>query len=93
MSYKLFSNFFYKEKAGKKCAELWYKEVSLHDFKKDYQKNSGHFSQLVWKSSTHVGFGVAVTKTSIVCVGMYYPAGNVLGKFKANVLPKKKKKF
>lgn len=73
---------------GKYCTDLWYKEVAYHDFKKDHQKKSGHFTQLVWKSSELVGFGMAMTKNNVICVAEYYPAGNVLRKFKLNVFPK-----
>jgi hypothetical protein len=48
---------------------------------------TGHFTQVVWKNSTQVGFGVAVAPNgSFYAVANYYPAGNFTGQFKENVL-------
>lgn len=49
---------------------------------------TGHFSQMVWRSSTTFGVGKARTRSGkIIVVAMYKPAGNVLGEFHRNVLP------
>lgn len=59
----------------------------------------GHFTALVWKSSTKVGFGfsqgadsrVISGKTwngrSIYVVANYQATGNVIGQYATNVLP------
>ncbi len=74
----------------------WYKEESRYDYQKNaYQSNAGHFSQLVWKSTTEIGCAVQTNckykgntyPKMYVC--RYNPAGNMGGQFKANVLPKK----
>ena len=56
---------------------------------------TGHFTQLVWKSSTSIGLGMAVgkhlNKNAYYCTAQYSPAGNVVGNnnqyFRDNVLP------
>ena len=51
---------------------------------------TGHFTQVVWKSTTQLGCGLAVNRgNKIYGVCNYSPAGNVVnaGFFKANVLP------
>ncbi|KAH9361703.1 hypothetical protein HPB48_005144 [Haemaphysalis longicornis] len=49
---------------------------------------AGHFSQMVWRSSSTFGVGKARTRSGkIIVVAMYKPAGNVLGEFQNNVLP------
>ncbi|MBL9131252.1 MAG: hypothetical protein JNG86_08640, partial [Verrucomicrobiaceae bacterium] len=40
----------------------------------------GHYSQMVWRQSTHVGFGIAMTKKGMVMLcANYSPAGNMIG--------------
>jgi pathogenesis-related protein 1 len=54
----------------------------------DYSKNScaagkvcGHYTQLVWKSTTEIGCGKAIcTDKSQVWVCNYQPAGNIIGR-------------
>lgn len=50
-------------------------------------QNSGSFTQLVWRESREIGFGVAGSGANIYIVALYYPAGNVVGAYKQNVLP------
>ena len=39
----------------------------------------GHYTQMVWKESTHVGFGAAISKSlRIYVVAHYTPRGNML---------------
>lgn len=49
----------------------------------------GHFTQVVWNATTHVGLGLARKDSEdshlVIVVANYAPAGNVLGKFKDNV--------
>ena len=51
----------------------------------------GHFTQVVWKSTTEAGFGVAVCPNNqiMIVVGNYSPAGNFMGQFSENVFPPK----
>lgn len=74
----------------KKAIDLWYAEISLFDFSKpDFSHETGHFTCLVWKSSTNFGMGITMDlTTNKVDIGMNTsPPGNVLGQFKDNVLP------
>lgn len=51
---------------------------------------AGHFTQVVWKSSTEVGVGKATDGKMTFVVGRYSPPGNLSnpGYFQENVLPK-----
>ncbi len=52
---------------------------------------TGHFTQVVWKSSTRLGLGLAAGKhkgsNAYYCVAEYSPPGNYGNKFRENVLP------
>ncbi|SEM42257.1 CAP family protein [Nonomuraea pusilla] len=78
------------------CADAvkgWYGEISVYDHDApdtiENARKAGHFSQVVWKSSTQLGCGRATVtdsgwlKTYIVC--NYSPAGNRPGEFRSNV--------
>ncbi len=39
----------------------------------------GHYTQMVWKSTTHVGCGIATCGNFIIIVCNYNPPGNILG--------------
>ncbi|MCQ2818202.1 MAG: CAP domain-containing protein [archaeon] len=43
------------------------------------------FTQMVWKSTTQVGFGIAEANGKTYFVANYYPRGNILGSFEQNV--------
>lgn len=71
---------------GQKATMQWYDEIKMHNFNLDYQKGTGHFTQLVWKGTREVGFGVAKANDgSFYAVANYYPAGNFIGRFIQNV--------
>jgi hypothetical protein len=40
----------------------------------------GHYTQVIWRTTTHVGCGVATGNGNVVMVGRYSPPGNVDGK-------------
>jgi hypothetical protein len=48
--------------------------------------STGHFTQVVWNSSTKLGMGLALSSGKLYCVGQYSPAGNYEGQYKQNVL-------
>uniref|UniRef100_A0A8C2BB52 Im:7150988 n=1 Tax=Cyprinus carpio TaxID=7962 RepID=A0A8C2BB52_CYPCA len=50
----------------------------------------GHFTQVVWKSSTELGVGLATDGNTVFVVGQYKPSGNITnaGYYEKNVLPK-----
>ena len=40
---------------------------------------AGHYTQMVWSTTTEVGYGIATGPNGVVVVGNYSPAGNFLG--------------
>ncbi|CDO93499.1 unnamed protein product [Kluyveromyces dobzhanskii CBS 2104] len=72
------------------AVDAWYNEIKDYDFSSgDYSSSTGHFTQVVWKSTTKVGCGIkecgGVWGDYIIC--SYDPAGNMLGDFASNVEP------
>jgi hypothetical protein len=67
--------------------ELWYKGKEDYDFDGGvYTEKTGAFTQMIWRNTRFVGFGVAQTDDNMFyVVANYYPAGNVVGEFKENV--------
>lgn len=72
---------------GEAIVEQWYKEVEKFKFD-DYQQETGHFTQMVWKGTKEIGVGKAFSQDGVYVVCHYYPGGNILGHFKDNVLRK-----
>uniref|UniRef100_A0A6C0KWJ8 SCP domain-containing protein n=1 Tax=viral metagenome TaxID=1070528 RepID=A0A6C0KWJ8_9ZZZZ len=73
----------------KLAVDMWYNEIKLYDFTKPgFSEATGHFTALVWKSSTTFAMGFAInTTTNAVDVTMNTsPPGNVIGQFDTNVL-------
>lgn len=72
------------------AVDLWYDEVQEYDFDcPGYTSNTGHFTQLVWVGTEEFGMGMAVASDGRhVVVGRYYPPGNIVGQFRANVHPR-----
>ena len=72
------------------AVEMWYGEVKLYDFAKPgFASGTGHFTQVVWKGTTHVGMAAATSASgqTYICAN-YSPPGNFMGRFAENVLPK-----
>lgn len=66
----------------------WYGEIKDYNWNNPtFSSSTGHFTQVVWKSSTEVGCGIKKCGNSwgsyVIC--SYNPAGNFLGKFDQNV--------
>ena len=74
------------EATGEMATNDWYNEIKNHNFKKDFQKDTGHFTQIIWKDTKEVGFGVANRGNTYYAVANYYPPGNFLGQYSKNVL-------
>lgn len=77
------------EYKGQEVVDNWYSEERNYDYNNPgFRSNTGHFTQLVWKSTTHVGVGRAVNGSTTFVVANYTPAGNVTnaGQFEQNVL-------
>lgn len=67
------------------CCGRWY-----FVFKPEWQINwylLGHFSQLIWQSTTAMGMGIAESADgrTVVVVAHYQPQGNCIGQWSANV--------
>jgi hypothetical protein len=65
----------------------WYSEVLDFNFHlNSFQPKAGHFSQLVWKDSEYLGFGLAKSaQGNFYAVAFYYPAGNYENEYANNV--------
>lgn len=74
---------------GPEVAESWYKGIEKYNFSSpSFQNGAGNFTQMVWKSSKEVGFGLATDGDGVfIAVAFYEPAGNVTnpGYFHDNV--------
>ena len=67
----------------------WYDEISDYDYSNPgFSEAAGHFTQVVWASSSQVGCGIKscgdVWGDYVIC--SYEEAGNVIGEFSENVL-------
>lgn len=52
---------FFLLEAGIDAAEAWYSEIQMYNFDDPkYSYKTGHFTALVWSSSTKIGLGAAV---------------------------------
>ncbi|CAK0902833.1 unnamed protein product [Prorocentrum cordatum] len=68
--------------------QMWYDEVAKYNFgRPGFAPGTGHFTQVVWAGSTHVG--MARSADGRYVVANYFPAGNVTspGCFQQNVMP------
>lgn len=72
------------------ATKMWYDEVKSYDYNKPgFSMATGHFTQVVWKSSTKLGFAIVTINGYTAAVALYSPPGNVQGQFPQNVLPPK----
>ena len=69
----------------------WYSEISSYDFAGGTSTGGdiGHFTQVIWKSTTKVGCGLAQCSGNDLLVCQYSPAGNLDGAYLDNVPPAK----
>ncbi|KAJ1145494.1 hypothetical protein NDU88_011780 [Pleurodeles waltl] len=76
---------------GQEVADAWYKEEKNYDFSEGgHQPDTGHFTQMVWRSSKEVGVGMASSgKGMFIVVAQYNPTGNITnpGYYQRNVMP------
>jgi uncharacterized protein YkwD len=71
-----------------RAVDIWYAEKKNYDFAHGgFSMSAGHFTQLVWKGSRHLGCGTSTCKDVRIWVCNYDPPGNVEGEFAANVAP------
>lgn len=68
--------------------DSWYNEISAYNYNKPgFSMETGHFTQVVWKSTKRFGCGCAPKDNSIYCTCNYDPPGNYDDQYKANVPP------
>ena len=64
----------------------WYNEYKIYNFDLNkYQKDTMHFTQIVWKATKQIGLGFYFNNDNFSSVALYYPCGNALGGFSENV--------
>ncbi|XP_041369849.1 LOW QUALITY PROTEIN: uncharacterized protein LOC121383816 [Gigantopelta aegis] len=74
--------------SAKEVALQWYSEHLNYDFSTHKGTNAGQFTQMVWKSTRHMGVGKAKSpEGKVVVVASYRPPGNVVGQYEENVAP------
>jgi len=77
------------------CTQQWYNEIRYtpggRGAQSGFNSQTGHYTQVVWKGTQFVGCGrwcgrsQGMNCCQVVCD--YWPAGNMMGAFAANVLP------
>lgn len=72
---------------GRDMTDEFYEEKTNYDFEKgEYESRAVRFTQMIWKGTTEVGFGIARTPNGkYFGVANYFPSGNLLGEFKTNI--------
>ncbi|CAL1536735.1 unnamed protein product [Lymnaea stagnalis] len=74
--------------SGEEVTEMWYSEISNYSFSGSNSQNTGHFTQVVWKSTREMGIGKAKGNDGkVIVVANYRPPGNLMGSFNENVFP------
>ena len=79
-------------------SKSWYDEIKDYYFTKGQSKWGviDHFTQLVWKVSKEVGFGIEMDNVNVYTVANYYPSGifnNLYLENVGNLVPKKEKSY
>ncbi|MDA9986674.1 CAP family protein [Crocinitomicaceae bacterium] len=69
---------------GRDASKSWFDEIKFYRYAKirrfRFGPAIGHYTQMIWKSTTHLGIGWAVSSTGAVfVVARYSPAGNYIG--------------
>ena len=76
------------EDLADRFTKMWYEEINLYNFNNPgFSSRTGHFTQVVWKSTTSLGCGLGIVGGRAIGVCNYSPPGNVIGAFPRNVLP------
>ncbi|MGC6422021.1 MAG: CAP family protein [Flavobacteriaceae bacterium] len=73
------------ERSGRNASKAWYDEIQLYTYAPIGSGENnfaaiGHYTQMVWKSTTEVGMALAVSKSGATyVVARYSPPGNWQG--------------
>jgi hypothetical protein len=73
----------------KKSIDSWYNENENYNYSKgQFSSDTGHFTCLVWKSTTSFGMGISINSATntVDVVFNASPPGNIIGEFQENVL-------
>jgi len=71
---------------GISATQLWYSVVSKFDEEGEMSSEGASFTQIVWKSTKQVGFGIAKSRSGkFYFVAEYYPSGNIRHQYEDNV--------
>lgn len=77
---------------GAEAVDSWYEEISLYDrawYGGDPPpgtfKESGHYTQLIWRATKRLGVGLALNGATFYVVANYDPHGNIITRYKDNV--------
>ena len=65
--------------SGKFTTDNWYNEIKNYNFDDPgFKEGIGHFTQLVWKSTSEVGFGIEISTDGFYyVVANFFPPGNI----------------
>jgi pathogenesis-related protein 1 len=66
---------------AQKAVDMWAAEKKNYTYSPDYEfdGNTGHYTQIVWRKSTHIGCASAKCPDSNVVACRYDPPGNFIG--------------
>jgi len=70
-----------KDMDAERAVGMWAGEIDKHEYSPIYafEPRSGHYSQIVWRTTTTIGCGRASCGPNAVVVCRYSPAGNRIG--------------
>ena len=75
-----------KNEKPKEICKMWYEESKNYNYhSKKFQKNTLHFTQLIWNDTEKFGFGYIFNESKTCAVALYYPPGNIFDKFDKNI--------
>lgn len=73
--------------AAIEATNLWFGEGTKYNYRSGgFSSSTGHFTQVIWKSSKTFGIGVARSSKGVYVCANYDPPGNMLKEFVKNVL-------
>ncbi|KAI5814713.1 CAP domain-containing protein [Pyronema omphalodes] len=73
-----------------RAVRLWVVERNQFNFQNGgFSKQTGHFTQVVWKGTTRVGCAEKACNGFRMHVCQYYPPGNWQGQYRQNVFPRR----
>ena len=67
------------------CQDWYNEKENYKNNTKKFQKESLHFTQIVWKNTKFLGFGYVSSGNQCCAVALYFPPGNIFNDFEKNV--------